>query len=392
MNLDKIIAPLINVDFLKNKYEKEWSILGEPSESITGLFDFEQLEEYLFVARPWDSSKNDFRCAKYPEKSFEPNANSVEDVIDLYSQGYSLILNCVHHRHQNIAKVCAKLSNQFFGAVQANVYVSPAGGQGFEAHYDSHDVFVFQVKGKKTWQLQKDPSNPLIQVGEKFLEEYKFDDPRETIKSGETITLNEGEILYVPRGTIHKAFATGDGPSIHITFSVFPVTWIKVIQSCLLDGALNDLELLRTVPMDVLSNLDSPETQELVKAKLLKAFDNSDPISTWRFIHNRDNVLLPGGGINSLLQIDALNSTSKISVRECADIFIGKGPRGYWVTFSRRRYNVPEGAIPYLEYISEHSNFRIENLPGSDTMIHSKIAFVKWLLNNGLGRIINVSD
>lgn len=35
----------------------------------------------------------------------------------------------------------------------ANVYITPAGAQGFAPHYDDIEAFVLQMEGKKEWKL-----------------------------------------------------------------------------------------------------------------------------------------------------------------------------------------------------------------------------------------------
>ena len=37
--------------------------------------------------------------------------------------------------------------------MQINAYLTPAGNQGFATHYDTHDVFVLQVDGRKRWRI-----------------------------------------------------------------------------------------------------------------------------------------------------------------------------------------------------------------------------------------------
>jgi len=37
--------------------------------------------------------------------------------------------------------------------VGANVYLTPAGTQGFAPHFDDVEVFMLQLEGKKRWRL-----------------------------------------------------------------------------------------------------------------------------------------------------------------------------------------------------------------------------------------------
>lgn len=106
---------------------------------------------------------------------------------------------------------------RFWGSVAGcNAYLTPAGSQGFSPHYDDIEAFVIQTEGRKRWKVYK-PRTP----GEAL---PRFSSPNfEQGEIGEPILdvdLEPGDILYMPRGTIHQAKASEDAHSLHITVSV----------------------------------------------------------------------------------------------------------------------------------------------------------------------------
>mgnify|MGYP000748903061 CR=1 FL=1 len=385
LGLSSLIAPYTVDDFMSAIYEKKWEVFSQikPAE-LHDLFTFEDLEQYLFISRPWDSNKHEFKCSKYPGKSFEPNVNSVEDALDLYAQGYTLIIDSVHQRNEKIARICAKLSNEFFCPVQANVYVTPAGEQGFEAHFDSHDVIVLQTEGAKKWTLAELPDNEIIMQGDKYYNEYDQYDAKEIIKQGNSVELHQGDRLYIPRGTVHKAQGTNSLPSLHITFSLFPITWNKLLESVLTDGSINQLELMKTVPNEILFDLDAPKAAEAIKEKLHLAIDSADISSVWRLLYQRDTVLLPGGGIQSILGKDEISLNSILKIRDCAEIFICQQKSGLSVTFAGKQYGIPAHACQFFEFMTDNPKFTVKDLPGDDALSESKILICKWLINHGV--------
>ncbi len=389
MTLD-LLAPYTDADFISSHYESKWALLPDAisAEQAALVFDFDELERYLFSARPWDSNRKEFRVAKYPAKSFEPNARSVEDVIDLYSQGYTLILDGAHLRHTGIARICSDLSKRFMCAVQANIYVTPAGGQGFDAHFDAHDVLVLQTVGQKKW-LVKDM--PLIMLGDKYYNEYEGINAAEEVSNGQgdEVVLSAGERLYIPRGTIHKAMGVTQHPSIHVTFSFFPITWNKLLEAAVIDGAVKSTTLMHSVPHEVLSNLDSPETKELLQSKLKEALSLVDTSELWRFIYDRTAVLEPGQGITSILQLDGIDSTTRIQIRKGAEPFISTHGDKMWVSFTGRKHGVPPQAFHFFNHIIENDQFAIADLPGGESFTESKLVFVRWLITHGLAYIIS---
>ncbi|WP_262919770.1 cupin domain-containing protein [Niabella hibiscisoli] len=108
---------------------------------------------------------------------------------------------------------------KFNAPVQANLYITPNKSQGFNPHWDTHDVFVLQISGTKTWHLYGFEKE-LPTKNQSFVsKDYK----KEPIQ---TIQLSPGDFLYVPRGYVHDAMAD-DGISSHITIGVLSFTWAR---------------------------------------------------------------------------------------------------------------------------------------------------------------------
>lgn len=107
---------------------------------------------------------------------------------------------------------------ELFGTcVGANIYLTPAGTQGFAPHYDDIEAFVLQLEGKKRWRVYKPlskeemlPKNSSMNFEQKEIGEPIID-----------CTLEPGDLLYFPRGYIHQANACDDVHSLHITVSCY---------------------------------------------------------------------------------------------------------------------------------------------------------------------------
>ena len=91
----------------------------------------------------------------------------------------------------------------------------PAGSQGFAPHRDTHDVFVVQSEGAKTWRLGEG--------GEE-----------------EEVELHPGRVLYLPTGTRHSARAQDD-PLVHVTIGINQFTWRGLVRRALL-APLDEIE------------------------------------------------------------------------------------------------------------------------------------------------------
>ena len=60
-------------------------------------------------------------------------------------------------RYRPLADLCRQLEAEFSCPVQTNIYLTPPNAQGFQTHYDNHDVLVLQVEGAKRWRLYDAP-------------------------------------------------------------------------------------------------------------------------------------------------------------------------------------------------------------------------------------------
>ena len=92
--------------------------------------------------------------------------------------------------------------------LQINAYLTPAGNQGFATHYDTHDVFVLQVDGRKHWRihppvLPRPAGEPAVgwprRRGRRPADGHPALD----------VVLAPGDALYLPRGWLHSAQAQG---------------------------------------------------------------------------------------------------------------------------------------------------------------------------------------
>jgi hypothetical protein len=84
----------------------------------------------------------------YPNsaRSLLPNA-----VMAATKRGVSLAVNGIHEHVPALAAMMAMLERHLRRNIRANAYLSYHHDSAFGAHYDSHDVLVFQIHGRKRW-------------------------------------------------------------------------------------------------------------------------------------------------------------------------------------------------------------------------------------------------
>ena len=238
-------------------------------------------------------------------------------VLAAMADGATLVLQALHRTWPPLVEFGTRLSAELGHPVQINAYITPPQNQGFEPHYDVHDVFVLQVAGHKHWTIHE----PVV---DHPLADQPWQNYRAAVaaRAGEDplidTELSPGDALYLPRGTIHSARALGE-TSIHLTVGVHPVTRYDLVRR-LLDAAQDDAELRASLPMAAdLSDpaVLSPHLDATVAA--LRAFaDNADVESIARGVGDllaQRTRPEPIGPLAQLAAADQLSPTSALRLR-----------------------------------------------------------------------------
>jgi ribosomal protein L16 Arg81 hydroxylase len=126
------------------------------------------------------------------------------------------------------------LAEELGHPVQANAYVTPRQSQGFNDHYDVHDVFVLQVAGEKHWRIR--PPVHVWPTRDQPWTSYSEQVDAATAKAPLLdVTLQTGDCLYLPRGFLHSATATED-ISAHLTLGVHVWTRVHLAEALIAEA------------------------------------------------------------------------------------------------------------------------------------------------------------
>jgi len=164
-------------------------------------------------------------------------ADQVADdkVLGLVADGATLVLQGLHRSWPPLVSFGSRLSTELGHPVQINSYLTPPQNQGFAAHYDTHDVFVLQVSGRKRWMVHAPVlADPL--PGQDWEQHRAAVTARAAEPPLLDLVLQPGDALYLPRGYLHSAVAQGE-TSIHLTVGVHPVTRYALLKHLLAEAA-----------------------------------------------------------------------------------------------------------------------------------------------------------
>ena len=176
-----------------------------------------------------DSARNGSASVPAEEFAREDGRIDPHRLFRRFDEGATLVVSQFHEAHPALARFCRGLEKLFLHAVQANVYLTPAGAQGFKTHFDTHDVLVLQVSGEKRWRLYAGQPLPLP------TRRTPWDSALyATAGPAEEVALRPGDALYVPRGTLHDAAAQAAGePSLHITIGLLEPCWADLLHDAI---------------------------------------------------------------------------------------------------------------------------------------------------------------
>jgi hypothetical protein len=306
----------------------------------------------------------------------------------LFTEGATLIFQHLHTRVPALAHLCAELSRTFSSRMQTNIYFTPPRAQGFKPHWDTHDVFVLQVAGSKSWSIF-DTKIPLPLLGQKF--DPEKDKPGEVSQEFE---LQAGDMVYIPRGVMHAARST-ELPSLHVTAGLMAYTWADFFVQAVAGAGLADAALRENLPLGFsLPAFPAEEKARLVREKLQRvaAFvDTAPPFSYFAqevLSHNRPSFVNLLGQASRLREI-ALSSTLRLRPG-AAWHFEEKDERSV-LRFYGNQVELPRFVSPALTFALNAGTFKVGEMPDCVDG-EGKLTLARRLVKEGLFECVDLVE
>jgi len=135
-----------------------------------------------------------------------------EQVKQDFAAGGTFKLNQPEHWHEKLSALVAGLKPSFQAELETYVFLSPPDRTAIETHMDGSHVFVLQVTGRKDWTVGLLDEQSLS-ISDRYRGKPLTD------QTSLRVTLEPGDVLYMPHGSPHHATAR-DGNSIHVAVTV----------------------------------------------------------------------------------------------------------------------------------------------------------------------------
>ncbi|MFH9428274.1 cupin domain-containing protein [Streptomyces sp. NPDC017615] len=324
--LERRLTDLPFDDFARDVWSRT-ALLTRRAGDFSDVFDADAVDELLSrrgLRTPF------LRVARngtvLPESSYTSPGGvgaTVPDQLDdtalwrLFADGATLVLQALQRTWAPVGDLCAGLSAELGHPVQANAYVTPPQSQGFDAHYDVHDVFVVQIQGSKRW-LVHEPVHP------DPLRDQPWTDHRTAVAEAaegpayiDTV-LEPGDVLYLPRGWLHAARAKGE-VSIHLTLGVHVWTRYALAEQ-LAEAALAALREDPGTRASLPLGADATaEAVDGVRERLTAAVADCDPAPLFHRTRRRQGRPAPLGPLAQLAAVDGLTPDLPVRLREALE-------------------------------------------------------------------------
>jgi ribosomal protein L16 Arg81 hydroxylase len=228
--LAKLVAPMPPACFLDQIYGVRSTYIAGHSERFRDLFSWDALNGVLLKHRIEAPRLRVIKAGKdiNPKNytaSFKHGRNAIrrldwQKLGDQLRSGATLKLNDVDEMHDNLADLCRTLELELHSRIHANVYAAWFTHQGFDTHWDDHEVLIAQIHGRKEWRVFR-PEKKYPISDEVSLSSAPSEEPSWRGK------LHPGDVLYIPRGWWHDAVPVGE-PTMHITLGWYRETGLDL--------------------------------------------------------------------------------------------------------------------------------------------------------------------
>lgn len=241
LGIDRLITPLQVKDFYTDQYKERTPVLFKgPANRFEELLDLQELNQLIYSRDPIGNQL----VLVHHGKRIDPDLYSFNDPGTSYRLpelstsrvdgrklqnflrlGATLILNGINLTHEKVRLLVEEISRSMQVYAHANLYATWKPSQGFDSHWDNHDVFIVHLNGAKEWRLFGESRVSPTPLDEK----PNLESPSEEIWVGE---LTSGDVLYIPRGWWHEASTTEDNQgkaSVHLTVSFRPITGLNFL-------------------------------------------------------------------------------------------------------------------------------------------------------------------
>jgi len=386
-SIGRMLHPILPEDFFSEYYEKKPCIIARDSPNFYHhLLTLETIDNVLSsqtLRFPKVKLVNSALAEQPKAEAFTTNGTDIHPARFLrhYTEGCTMVFSSLHERVASLGVFCDHMSKYFSHGFQTNIYLTPPNAQGFNPHYDTHDVFILQVEGSKLWRLFDTPID-LPLKSQPF--ELKRVQPGPV---SHEFVLNAGDMLYIPRGLMHDAETTGE-LSMHITAGLLGFTYADMLVEAILNMATNHAELRKNLPVGHARNTDAAckEVKEKATEMLQRLVETMNVgAGLDRFTEKLQSELQPNlpGQFRQVRHLGQV--TTDTVVRRRPEVWYRRSADNEKCRLHIYGQNIefPAFTAPAIDHLDQHATFMVNELPNCMDD-NGKVVFIKRLIKEGL--------
>ena len=220
-NLSALFAPSDEAKFLDCFARKEFSLFAGNAEAIGQLLSIDEIERLLANGTLRSPQVRLTRSGVIVPNFMWSTDNDSVDMPALHSlmnTGATLVVDYLGPLIPQLLELEHAIERRLGSRTLVNAYLTFKKGGAFAAHYDHHDVLIVQILGNKVWEILAPIENPAS----------SFRKWKSSLPSPNDVFLKRdlraGEMMFIPRGTWHRASVDDGQLSLHLTVTIISDT------------------------------------------------------------------------------------------------------------------------------------------------------------------------
>jgi len=231
------------------------------------------------------------------------------------------------------------------------------GGLRAPVHFDDRDIIAVQLVGEKEWEVSGAPSP--LRTNQMIMP----DDAVTAVPDPVRVTMQAGDVLYVPRGLAHSV--DGEIESLHISFMFHPVTLRDAVVA-----AIDELTVVdRTFREAIGGDLRGGDAADLVPSIVEAIKRLQDSASSAEFLQTslRKRSARAIRGMTPLPAAPraAIALDTRLRRNESALCVLVPGERVIELNYPGGKIYIHKGVQEALTFMVEQPAFRLTDVPGN---------------------------
>lgn len=389
--LEWLLFPLSADKFISEIWEKKPHLIKRDDRNYySSLFtgaDLDSVFEYSQLKPPDIKVMMEGKGVSSDEYLQSDGRLDINQLRRLYAEGHTIIINGLHRFWEPVAEFVQGLQRYLSYEVKLNAYLTPSSSRGFNLHYDTHEVFIVQIAGTKTWRIycEAEPCPLLGTTPEQIIS-------RDELPSPCIVELSAGNVMYIPRGWLHEA-ETVDQSSLHLTVGIFPPQWHDFLGKALIALTMKHERLRRALPVGYLDDCDVMQTLSNELRELARLLEREGAAAEAFGMLQDDFIRIgravpDGQFIAALDRLHSINLHTQLVKRPHLYCRVIPRDRSVAIQFSRTVVQGPADYRDAMDFIAQsHAPFSVSDLPIPDK--ERKISLAQRLVRDGLLNFAN---